>query len=185
MAAHLMNTFLLLAALSLTAWWLSSRTALSLRSRPRLTAVWSLCAAAVLLASVSGAVAALGDTLYPAASLAEGLRADLSPTSHVLIRLRLLHPMIAVTAAVTVMFVAPRLASEDDPAGRRLGRIVLLSAGLQMIAGVVNVLLLAPVWMQMVHLLFADVVWIGLVLLGAQVLRADAVGAARAASTAA
>ncbi len=173
MAAHLMNTFLLLAALSLTAWLLSGGAAPAPRSHPRLAVAWTLCAVAVLLAAVSGAVAALGDTLYPTASLTEGLWADLSSTSHVLIRLRLLHPVIAVMAGVTLMLAAPRLAASDDAAGRRLGIGVSISAGLQILAGVVNVTLLAPVWMQMVHLLLADVVWIGLVLLGVQVLRAD------------
>jgi heme A synthase len=185
MAVHLMNTFLLLAALSLTAWWLSGGAAPDVRTRPRLATAWAFCAGAVLLASVSGAVAALGDTLYPAASLTEGLWADLSSTSHALIRLRLLHPMIAVTAAVTLMLAAPRLTSDDDPPGRRLGQAVVISAGLQLLAGVVNVLLLAPVWMQMVHLLFADAVWIAFVLLGAHVLGADAARPARSTSTAA
>jgi heme A synthase len=41
---------------------------------------------------------------------------------------------------------------------------------LQLAAGVLNVLLLAPVSMQLVHLLLADVLWIALVLLGARAL---------------
>jgi heme A synthase len=35
----------------------------------------------------------------------------------------------------------------------------------QLVAGFVNVLLLAPVWMQIVHLLLADTLWITYVLL--------------------
>ena len=38
---------------------------------------------------------------------------------------------------------------------------------LQLGAGVINLVLLAPVWMQVVHLLLADLVWITLVLLAA------------------
>ena len=127
----------------------------------------------LLLAGTSGAVAALGDTLYPAASHAEGFAATLSPTSHILLRLRALHPLIAVTAGVLLMFVAPRLAGAADALGQRLGRIVLLVAGMQLLGGLLNVLLLAPVWMQIVHLLVADLLWIAFVLLGAQVLAVE------------
>ena len=40
----------------------------------------------------------------------------------------------------------------------------------QLVAGVVNVMLLAPVWMQLFHLLLADALWIVLVLFGAEIL---------------
>ena len=81
------------------------------------------------------AVAALGDTLFPASSLAEGLREDLSPTSHLFLRLRQL--------------------------ALALGGLVLI----QIAVGLLNVALLAPVWTQLVHLLIADATWITLVLL--------------------
>jgi cytochrome c oxidase assembly protein subunit 15 len=68
------------------------------------------------------------------------------------------------------MFTAPRLAIDGDTTAARLGRAVLLLAAVQMLGGLVNLLLLAPVWMQMVHLLIADFLWIAFVLLGAQVL---------------
>jgi heme A synthase len=68
------------------------------------------------------------------------------------------------------MIVAPRLVRHDDPTGQRLARLVVALAGLQVVAGLTNVLLLAPIWMQLVHLLLADTVWIALVLVGAQAL---------------
>ena len=43
----------------------------------------------------------------------------------------------------------------------------------QVVAGFVNVLLLAPVWMQMVHLLLADALWIAFVILAASALAAS------------
>jgi len=42
----------------------------------------------------------------------------------------------------------------------------------QLLAGLVNLVLLAPVWMQLVHLLLADLLWIVLVLLAAATLAA-------------
>jgi heme a synthase len=170
MAAHLTNTFILLAALALTAWWLSTSGVPALRDRPRAASVWGVTAAAFLVASISGAVAALGDTLFPSTSITDGLRADLSTTSHLLIRLRLLHPVLAVSAVALAMLLAPRLPRRADRTGQQLARAVIAVAGLQVVAGLTNVLLLAPVWMQMVHLLLADGVWIALVLLGAQTL---------------
>jgi cytochrome c oxidase assembly protein subunit 15 len=171
MAAHLVNTFVLVAALTLTAWWLSGGGSTDIRARRGSALVWGALAIGLLLAGTSGAVAALGDTLYPAASHAEGFAATLSPASHILLRLRALHPLIAVTAGVLLMFVAPRLPEAADAIGQRLGRIVLLVAGIQLLGGLLNVLLLAPVWMQIVHLLVADLLWIAFVLLGAHVLR--------------
>lgn len=175
MAAHLVNTFLLVAALTVTAWWVSGGRPLAPRRRPAIALAWMLLALGLLLAGVSGAVAALGDTLYPAASHAEGLAATLSPSSHVLLRLRALHPVIAVSAGFLLMFGAPRLAAPEDALGHRLGRATLMLAGLQLIGGVVNLLLLAPVWMQIVHLLVADLLWIAFVMLGARVLSAEPV----------
>lgn len=169
MAVHLMNTFVLLACLTLTAHWCSSD------ARPRLRpgTAWPLAAAAILLLLVgtSGAIAALGDTLYPARSLAEGLAQDASPTAHVLVRLRLAHPLLALVGALAVFAVAASvLRARPEPGVRRLAASLAALTALQLAVGLANVALLAPVWMQLVHLLFADAVWIVLVLLAVRVL---------------
>jgi heme A synthase len=174
MAAHLLNTFILLKALTLTAWWLSGGTGTSLSIRPRTAVVCIILGLGVLLTGASGAVAALGDTLYPSGSLAEGLRADLTSTSHFLIRLRVWHPAVAVTVGALLLLAGPRLPESGDELGLRIGRALVLAVGVQLLAGLANILLLAPVWMQMVHLLLADLVWIAFVLLSAQCLRVEA-----------
>ena len=54
--------------------------------------------------------------------------------------------------------------------------IVSVALGLvvtQLLAGLVNLVLLAPIWMQLVHLLLADLLWIVLVLLAVATLAAD------------
>ncbi len=169
MAAHLTNTFLLLAALTLTAHWTSNGAAPVLEGRAGTAAALGLLAGGLLLAGISGAVAALGDTLFPARSLAEALRQDLSPTSHVLLRLRLLHPVLAVIAGLLVIAIAPRIPAGSAD-GRHLGQTAAGLAAAQLGLGFLNVLLLAPVWMQLLHLLVADLLWIVLVLLGASAL---------------
>ena len=169
-AVHLLNTFVLLACIALTAWWLSGNAPVATRGRGgRFAAIVSLCGA-LLLSSSSGAVAALGDTLFPQGSLAAALQADLSPTSHVLIRLRVLHPMLAAATAFALLLSAHRLADGGGPSAPRLARIVMAAAALQIALGILNVLLLAPVWMQLVHLLVADALWVSVVLLGAAAL---------------
>ena len=132
-----------------------------------MAARFALGVVAIILAGISGAVAALGDTLYPAGSLAQALSADLSPTAHALVRLRLFHPGIALVAAVIVLLAGLRAAYEGPRLARRLGLAVSMAVCAQVLAGFVNVLLLAPVWMQMAHLVLADGVWIAFVLLGA------------------
>jgi heme A synthase len=179
-AVHLLNTFLLLAALTLTAWWLT--VARPFVSRPGAAMTLACGCGALLLAGASGAVAALGDTLFPSESLADALRNDLSFTSHLLIRLRVFHPVLAIIAAVVVSLCAARLRRSvpADAAGQTThdARIVAAIAFSQVALGFLNVILLAPVWMQMVHLLVADALWIAFVLAGARALTDR--GAARA-----
>ena len=170
MAVHLLNTFVLLACITLTAWWLSGGQSLGMRDRP--SAAWAVVAGcgALMLVSTSGAVAALGDTLFPSGSLTDGLAADLSASSHLLIRLRVLHPVFAVAVALALLWLAPRLSKIAGPAGGRFARTVSSLVILQLGLGALNLLLLAPVWLQLVHLLVADAIWVAFVLLGATAL---------------
>ncbi len=170
-AVHLVNTFLLLASLTLTAWWASGGQPLRLRGQGVWTWVFGFGLLGVLLLGISGSITALGDTLFPATSLSEGVRQDFSGTANFLIRLRIWHPLIAITVGVYLAALALRLLSktarlQTGRLGWALGGIFLV----QLSAGVVNVYLLAPVWMQLVHLALADSVWIVLVITAASVL---------------
>jgi heme A synthase len=171
MAAHLVNTFVLLAALTLTAHFASGGAPLRIRERRGAAPALLGALTAVVLVGTSGAVAALGDTLFPSRSLAEALRADLSPGAHVLIRLRLLHPALAIVTGVGLVALAVLLPpAPGDRLGRLGQRAVASLALLQLLVGTLNVALLAPVWLQLVHLLLADLLWIALVRFGASVL---------------
>jgi heme A synthase len=170
MAAHLVNTLFLLAALALTAHWASGGAPLRLRGRGALATAAGLALAGLLLVGTSGAIAALGDTLFPAASLAHALRQDVAP-AHVLLRLRLLHPVLAVGVGLGLLLLAFQL-DLSNPRAARYGRWTAALVAIQTLAGVVNVSLLAPVWLQLVHLLLADLLWISLVLLAGTALAA-------------
>ncbi len=165
LSLHLLNTLLLLGALALTAWF--SRATVP-GSEPRSPWVISALAFAALV-SVTGAIAALGDTLFPATSLAQGLHQDFSGAANFLIRLRVLHPAFAILAGcyfVAISIVVLR--SNQRGVATKLAAAVLVLALAQLSAGAINVILLAPVWMQITHLLLADMVWISLVLLAVE-----------------
>jgi len=171
---HLVNTFLLLGSLALTAWWAGGERYLEIwESRPLLwVGIFGLLG--MLSLGASGALAALGDTLFPARSLVEGLRQDFSPTAHFLLRLRLLHPTIAVVVGVYLILVAGFIRLRRSEARTRgLARLLTLIILIQLGAGALNLLLLAPVWMQLVHLFLADVLWVIFVLVMASALEGE------------
>jgi cytochrome c oxidase assembly protein subunit 15 len=158
LAVHLINTLLLLAALTLTAWHSSRDEPLRLPSR---WVFWT-SVAGLMLIGVSGAISALGDTLFTAPTLAEGFRQDFADGSHLFLRLRILHPIFAVLIGLTLFALALRpAASPSTPAQvKRFSMALLLLIALQLSTGTANLLLRAPVWLQMVHLLLADLIWI-------------------------
>jgi heme A synthase len=179
MALHLINTFLLLAALAFTAWWSSGGEPIRLRGQGLLVAGWFVALFATVIVGMSGAVTALGDTLFPSESLVEGFRADFSPTAHILIRARVLHPAIAVGSAVFAVLLGRLIAAKrPDPRTQRLSTIQISLFIVQVFAGALNVALLAPVWMQLVHLGLAVAVWLSLILLGASAFAAREVSVA-------
>jgi heme A synthase len=173
--AHLVNTFLLLASLTLTAWWIGGGRPLHWRNQGM--DGWLMIAGflALLLVGASGAMTALGDTLFPSTSLAEGLQQDFSPAAHFLIRLRIWHPVLAVSTGVYLfvvsMLIYSRRPTQQIGALRRAIQVLVVT---QLAAGALNVVLLAPVWMQLAHLLLADLLWIALTLFAAAALSQEA-----------
>ncbi|HEU5101663.1 MAG TPA: COX15/CtaA family protein [Roseiflexaceae bacterium] len=170
-AVHLVNTFLLLAALALTAWWASGGAPLRLAGRGGLAGALGAGMLGVIVVGAAGAITALGDTLFPARSLAEGIQQDFAATAHYLVQMRVIHPILAVGVGLYVVGLAWTIARSRPGRSAELLAVALTGLFLlQLAIGALNVVLLAPVWMQLVHLLMADLVWIALVLLGAAVL---------------
>ncbi len=163
---HLMNTFLLLGAISLTAWWASTRPGGVSYAATKFTGWLRVGLIGMLILGASGAVTALGDTLFPSGSLAEGLKADFSPTSHLLIRLRIWHPTLAIAVGGFLAVLSGLLiASKVHPQTKLIAKLLIGAVLFQIAWGFLNVLALAPVWMQLVHLLTSDILWILVVLL--------------------
>ncbi len=173
MAAHLLNTFLLLGAIALTAWWAGGGRRMRIRGQGRLAWLALAPIALTLLVGVTGALTALGDTLFPKTSV------GLTGGQHFLERLRIVHPVLAVGTAVLAAVAARGIRTlRPGRTTTRLTYAVTVLVWVQVFAGVLNVGLLAPVWMQLVHLLLADALWLALVLTAASALEAPAPGLA-------
>ena len=160
LSAHLVNTQLLLAVLTLTAWFAGHA------SSKRRSGLIAAALPLALLVSVTGAIAALGDTLFPATSVLAGLHQDLRTTAHFLLRLRIFHPVLAVGAGVFFALIAvSTIRTSTSIEARRAGWAIAFLVAIQLYAGAMNILLLAPVWLQITHLLLANCLWIALVIL--------------------
>lgn len=160
---HLVNTLFLLGALTLTAFWLSGGRRLSPKSQP---AVWRFVVVggvAIVLLAATGAVTALADTLFPKA----GTGLEKTGEAHFLTDLRLLHPFLAILAASIGWWASGRIEGSRSGAARALPALV----GLMLITGSLNIVLGVPVWMQLVHLLLADALWVAYVLASAEALQ--------------
>ncbi len=150
---HLLNTFVLLAALTLTAYWLGGGARVR-PSQQRRTWRWVLAGGvAVLLLAGTGAITALADTLFPKGGAAS------EAAEHFLSDLRIVHPILAVAVAGVAWVAAVRRRLPTGPV-QVMGTVV----GLQLLSGVLMISLGVPLWLQILHLALADLLWITYVL---------------------
>jgi heme A synthase len=174
---HMCNTFLLLGATALTAWWASGGARVRFRGQRAVLWALGIPLAAMFLVGVSGTVTALGDTLFPPTSLAAGLAQDFAPGEPLFIRLRTIHPILALSTGVAIVIAGGFVrALRPSRAVRTLSRATAAVVVAQVAAGLLDVALRAPVWLQLVHLALADGVWILLVLTAASALGVEPEG---------
>jgi heme A synthase len=162
---HLVNTLLLVGAITTTLWW-AHRSAARAATQPvgtRHPAGLSVALLGMLFVAATGAIVALGDTLFPHASLAEGIAADFDPTSHFLIRLRVWHPVAAAALAGWILWLAWKSPTLQGAAQAATRRLIVWALVAQSALGVINLVLLAPLALQMAHLLASNLLWIPLV----------------------
>ena len=160
---HFTNTMLLLAAVTLTWWWLRDRPQPPIRLGSNARSVAWISLIATLFVGGTGSVAALADTLFPPTSLQAAFLQDFAANSPLLVRMRWLHPATALIALSCAIWIAFQLRS-------KLGKLVVALVAAQIVLGAADVLLLAPTWLQVLHLLGADLYWIALVVACATVL---------------
>ena len=155
-AVHLVNSLLLVGALTGTVIYARDRTLgwpLRLGRQGAVATVLSVGLVGMLFLMFSGGIAALGNTMFPSESLAAGIAADFDPASHPLIRLRILHPVIAITVGI-YLFVSLGVGwwLKPVPAARGLVQALFVTYLVQLAIGTINLALLAPVALQLLHL---------------------------------
>jgi cytochrome c oxidase assembly protein subunit 15 len=122
-----------------------------------------------MIVGVTGSLAALGDTLFPATSLGSALVQDFSANSGWLVRWRWTHPTVAFVASIFLIWLLVRAAQRTTHWDNRgISALVLLLLAGVYVLGVLDVVLLAPLWVQVAHLLGADTLWASLVVLTAR-----------------
>jgi heme A synthase len=175
MAAHLINTFVLLAFLALTARYAAGGGRLNFHIPTKYLAALAVGVLAIFLVGITGSVAALSHMIFPSGTLTAGLAQDFSPTSHLLLRLRLLHPITAILTSVFLIFLTGWLAKErkDDKKVSRWSNILLFLVLAQIAFGSATLLMLAPIVMQLGHLFLADLIWISYVIFSAGFLSSE------------
>jgi heme A synthase len=189
-ATHLVNSVLLVGALAGTVVYATGRGRWPLRplKQGTLTATLGVALVGMLVLMFTGGIAAMGNTIFPSESLAAGLAADFDPNSHPLIRLRALHPLIAITVGV-YLFVSLGFGWWLKPADEARGmvRALFVTYVAQLIIGTVNLAFLAPAVLQLLHLgvavaAFGLLAAASILLLGAEAPAARRATAARAAA---
>lgn len=171
MSFHLVNTFFLLGSLALCAHFARGGERISLRGHGATGTAFTIGLIGLALLGVTGAISALGDTIFPVATLAEGFQRDVAASSHIAERLRMFHPLIATSVGLFLLFACGLVTkNRSDARTRKLAKWVLATFWGQMVFGLLNLLALAPIWMQIVHLALADLIWIEYVLFGVSAL---------------
>ena len=162
-SVHFTNTLLLLAATTLVAVWVGNRRPTIVPEAALRPSTW-LALAATVLTGATGSLAALADTIFPSPDLRTALAADFAQHSPLLIRMRWMHPAAALLATAAALVVARHLRQAGHS---RNAYLLLANVAVQVLIGALDVLLLAPLTLQVLHLLSADLFWITLVTLAA------------------
>lgn len=169
MSVHLVNTFFLLGSVAATAVWASGTKRISWKGQGAVGWAIALGFLSLMLLGASGAVTALGDTVFPVTGThADAINQSLSPTAHFLIRLRMYHPLIAMSVGVYLVLLSGLLSHLRPSAQvKKWSQIVAGLFLFELAIGLLNLALKAPIAMQLVHLFVADLLWIALVMVSA------------------
>jgi heme A synthase len=165
MMAHLVNTLLLLSALALTAWFVTFGAPQEMQPGRLNYIAFGFGVLGMFILGASGAVTALGDTLFPVATVAEGIQREFAATAHYLLRLRVLHPPIAILVGIYAASFGWRLQKQfPSKSTTTAAKILVALVAVQFGLGFLNIWLLAPIWLQLVHLLMTSLIWITYIL---------------------
>lgn len=149
MILHLTNTLFLVGCNAGVIFFHEKKTAFANTASLK---KWAPVFLLFFLTGASGALAALGDTLYPSESLLEGFAMDFDPNSPWLIKMRSLHPFFAFgLTGLVIWFTDPQ---------KRFGLTLIAMAVLTLVVGLINLAFLAPMPLQLAHLTMAISYWV-------------------------
>lgn len=170
---HVVNTFLLLGATVVVAWFAGGGSAFQV-DRTRLTDRRLLAAAGiVLIIAITGTINSLADTL----ALSDSVDIDETPIAAILVSVRGIHPALAIGGGIGVFLLMVQLGDAASGGAFRFLLAIQAVIAAQFLVGILNIALLTPLETQIVHLVLADVIWILVVLLAARMLSAGVPGA--------
>jgi cytochrome c oxidase assembly protein subunit 15 len=159
MSLHLMNTFLLLYFL--VGSWVLSKFPSDFKIRKPDIKISFIFFTLVILAA-TGAWAALASTLFPSQSLLDGIKQDFSADSHWLIRLRIIHPVLALSLGLATVMILQSIKDKHSLAKGSLKYLQICICA-SMLLGASNILAGSFSFLKLLHLLAADLSWIFLV----------------------
>ncbi len=163
---HLVNTMILIGFLALTNWW-----AVHPHHRPdwakskELKLGFAIGAVGILLVAILGAISSLGDAIFPVGNTAEAIDRTFAVGAHFLERIRTIHPFVAVVVSIYTVGFAHAVSRMPGLSVKPLSRVVSFLFLGQLLMGLLNVRLAAPVYIQLPHLLLADLLWMAWVVL--------------------
>ncbi len=157
---HLMNTFALIAAYALVAWQAAGRADFSISNAGHRGRVLVVGAGILVLIAAIGSLNALADTLFPAESIASAITEEFGSTAPILLKIRVLHPIVAIGGSIGIVFIIRYLDVGMSRSTRKRGWMIMGIIGLQFVVGLANIALLTPVEIQVFHLVIADLLWI-------------------------
>ena len=120
------------------------------------SATLKMLAFGLLLVAMVGSWASLSNTLHPSDGLWEGLLKDFSDSSHYLVKLRFIHPLLASLFCFAAVTWKMNRYMEN---GKKQDLFFAGAFAGAFLFGWMTLIFLAPVWMKLVHLVFAHLLW--------------------------
>lgn len=160
LALHQLNTLLLLSSILLTRLSAPADWSLNTEQSQKYLKHFVAAYAGLSLVAVFGVVAALASMLYPAETLLAGVQQDFDSSSPLLIRLRILHPLLAIGVTGYVLWFITQWLPSGAAEGREfkpdLSKLLAILLVTQFLLGGMTWLTQGVVVMKLLHLLLAD-----------------------------
>ncbi|MFW5696983.1 MAG: COX15/CtaA family protein, partial [Fimbriimonadaceae bacterium] len=172
MPLHLINTLFLLGSLGLAGHYARGGDPIQWKGQGAAKAVFLLMAGSMMVLGATGAISALGKTAWQFENVTQSFAAHFAADAHPLLRGGIVHPLLATSVGLLIIWGCGFLAHlRNDPQTKKWARVTVGLYVVQFVFGIVNLLMSAPVWMQLTHLALACFNWLALIMVGAYALR--------------